>query len=357
MNERPLHHGLARTLGFCLALALGLGFPGVLLAGAFLGASDSASDLVLHPIGYDGTGGQLDVSICIDPASTEIPQMEVPMQNVATIWNALEPTTGNLFLGGNNEIPQGQIDWESTILHEIGHCIGLAHPNAASESGLPGNDRNYTKAGNGANNVFDIDPGTDGVIGSADDLRGDDVNLHWFNASNNPFVLESTVDGTTYTRDPGSLPPGDLFAANADRTVSALPRYGLPNTEASMQQGAFTDEAQRTLVADDIATVRIAAAGLDEIEGTADDYTLNLVYAGVTNSCDIVVRLINTTSFAFCSTSSTSIGSDGHRVLTSAAVTTGNFSWFFTDTLVDAGEIFADGFEAGNTSAWSSTIP
>ncbi len=280
--------------------------------------------------------------------------MDIPIRNVLFIWNQLQATTGNLLLGGDNDIAADEVDWESTILHEVGHCIGLAHPNAATESGLAGNDRNYTKAGNGANNVFDINAGVDGIIGSADDVRGDDVNLHWFNDTNNPFVLAPTVDGTTYTRDLASLPSGDLFAASADRLVAA--DLGFPNTEASMQQGAFFDEAQRTLAADDVATIRIGMSGLDEIEGTADDYTLNLVYAGVTNSCDLVVRLNNSGSFAFCSTSS-SVISGNHSRLTFASVTTGNFNWFFTNELLGDDDIFADGFETGDTTSWSSTSP
>lgn len=45
------------------------------------------------------------------------------------------------------------------------------------------------------------------IIGSADDVRGDDINLHWYrNGTNNPFVLAATVDFTTYSRTLGSLP-------------------------------------------------------------------------------------------------------------------------------------------------------
>ena len=91
--------------------------------------------------------------------------------------------------------------------------------------------------------------------GSSDDVRGDDANLHWFRmANNNPFTLATTVDSTTYARDISALPGSDLFAVNGDRTVAAL--LGFANTEAVMQQGQYSDEAQRELTHDDVATLR-----------------------------------------------------------------------------------------------------
>src|SRR6185436_16298500 len=119
----------------------------------------------------------------------------------------------------------------------------------------------------------------DNVIGSSDDNRGDDVNLHWFRKSNDdPFTIASTVDQTTYSRNVLDLPFGHNFTANADRTVATL--LGHPNTEAVMQRGAFYDENQRSLTADDVATLRLGMSGLDMTAGTADDYTISLVYAG-----------------------------------------------------------------------------
>ena len=345
----PLSARLSSTLLFVTML-----LPSSLFAGGFIGAGASDPDEILHPRGYDGTGGELTVTLCLDPASIRLPEMDIPIRNVVTVWNALEATTGNLKLGGNSELQPSEIDWESTILHEVGHCLGLAHPNLATESGVASSLRNYTKTTTGSDGVYDLDPGADAVIGSADDGRGDDVNLHWYrNGVNNPFVLGGgVIDSTTYSRTLGQLPGGDSMAANADRTVSAL--YGVPGTEASMQQGAFTDEEQRTLGADDVATLRLGMAGLDRIQGTADDYTVRLDYVGVSSSCDMVVRLIDTSSFAFCSTSSSGLAPD-HRVITNSSVTTGDFNWYFNTDLLNAGAIFSDGFELGNTSNWSDT--
>lgn len=261
-------------------------------------------DVVTHPIGYTGVGGTLDITVGIDPSSTFATDMQPSVQNVVAVFNALVPTTGNVVSGGANDVPASAIDFESVLLHELGHSLGLAHCNAATESGLPVNDRNYTKATDGADNIFNLNNGIDAVIGSADDVRGDDGNLHWFRISNNdPFTIAGTVDATTYSRDPADLPAGDQFATNADRTVGSNV-LGVVNTEAVMQQGSFFDEAQRTLGHDDVAGIRFAMAGIDEVEGTADDYTINLIYAGLDATADIVIDFDNSkTGFAMSQSS------------------------------------------------------
>ncbi len=301
------------------------------LAFAFIFAGESSGvDIVTHPIGYSGTGGTISVSVGIDPSSANAASMVVSVQNVITVFNNLVPTTGNILLGGDNEIPSGAVDFESTLLHELGHSLGLAHVNAASESGLSGSDRDYTKATDGSDNIFNLNPGSDGVNGSEDDLRSDDVNLHYFRISNNdPFTVASTVDQTTYSRDVASLPSGDLFATNADRSVSSLLGYG--STEAVMQQGAFFDEAQRTLTGDDVSGILYAAAGVDEIAGTADDYTLVLTYAGLTTAADIVIDFDNNeTGFAVSSSSGAYIpGSDHVRITANNIYFNDGYTWFF----------------------------
>jgi len=81
------------------------------------------------------------------------------------------------------------------------------------------------------------------------------------------------VDSSTYARSAASLPAGHLFAANGDRDVATF-ILNTPATEAVMQQGTFFSELQRTVTPDGIATLDFAMAGLDEIAGTADDYTI-----------------------------------------------------------------------------------
>lgn len=320
------------------------------MAGAYIFAGEANGvDLVTHPNTYTGSGGTVTVEICIDPGSPNAMAMAIPVQNNIQIFNQLQPKTGNLSLGGSNNVPSGQIDFESVSLHEIGHCLGLAHVNAASESGLTGASQNYTRATDGADNVFNISPGADGVIGSNDDARGDDVNLHWYRRSNNnPFSIAAVVDSSTYVRDLGPLQAlGHSFAANADRNVA--PQYGASNTEAVMQQGTFTDEAQRTLTHDDVATLRYAASGIDETAGTADDYNIALVYGGISSasSCDVSMSFTSTTGLAFCQTGGVFIG-PGHARITTASIEFGqSFSWFFnTVSITDSdGDGLTDDYE------------
>jgi len=315
-------------------------------AGGYIFAGPATSvDLILHPQGYTGTQTAVTVEVCIDPASLVpdgalLADMEQAVQNNIVIWNQLQPIVGNSVRGSANNIPSGALDFESVALHELGHCIGLSHVNAASESELTGYDTNYTKATNGANNSFDVDPGTDGVRGTFDDIRGDDVNLHWFRMdSNDPgeLPLPVPVDATTYDRDQSSLPLGDDFAQNLDRTAAGTMGYPSTyptNTEAVMQQGTYSDEDQRRLTPDGVATIMLAMSGADETAGTDDDYTLTLVYGGISDasSCDLTMGFTNTTGLAFCSVSGAYISSPPgttHARIASGFMEFGvGFNWF-----------------------------
>ena len=288
-------------------------------------------ELISHPPGYRGQGGELVVTVGISPSSPHADEMEIPVQNALNTWNQLISTTGNVRID-NEIVPRFSFDFESVALHELGHCIGLGHPNLASESGLIGANKNYTSALRGTNNRFDLNRGIDGVIGSEDDLRGDDINLHWFNkANNNPFELAEVVDQTTYSVDLDDLPPGHQFAVNGDRLVSFL--FGFGNTEAVMQQGIESGESRRMLAADDVATLRLAMSGLDRLEGTSDDYFMTLQYEGLTENADIVFNFDNRSTFAACRITGIFLN-DRHVAIQDGQISfnTG-FSWFFNPTV------------------------
>ena len=319
---------LARLLAvsFCV-LSLFMHAPAQ--AGAFIFAGESYGiDLILHPSNYTGTGGTVEVGVCISPSSANASQLEIPVQNNIFVWNALAPVASNVQTG----VVSG-LDVESVLLHEMGHCIGLAHVNAATESGLSGDDQDYTKATDGANNVFDIDDGIDNVIGSYDDQRGDDVNLHWFNPSNDPFLLPvpTPTDTSTYRRDLSFLPAGHSFAENASRFVASL--RGYPSSEAVMQQLTYYNETQRDLTGDGVATIRLAASGIDETSGTSDDYQLELVYRGITTSgCDITISMEGT-SFAYCSVGGSGITSNHWRITSGSIFISPSYNWVYNTEL------------------------
>ena len=71
-------------------------------------------DWITHPNGYDGTGGTVDVSYCIDPTSANAADMVVPLENVIRTFNGQVPTTGNRVLGGANNVPALSIDFEQS---------------------------------------------------------------------------------------------------------------------------------------------------------------------------------------------------------------------------------------------------
>jgi hypothetical protein len=106
-----------------------------------------------------------------------------------------------------------------------------------------------------------------------------------------------------------------------------------------MQQAVLNGEATRTLGHDDVATLRLARSGIDETEGTGDDYTVTLSYAGLSTGCDPVLDFDDgETGFAVCQLNGTFIDPPtfDHIEITSAQIyfNTGTrpgnaFDWFF----------------------------
>ena len=324
MSFQPL---LRTGVAFALLSTL---IPRADAAGAFLFANSSQRNRITHPMGYTGASGQhLIITVGILPTSQHADAMVIPVQNCVRTWNKLHGTMPNVFRGAASDVPGSSFDFESVLLHEMGHALGMAHPNLGTESGLESQFQDYTKSTLGANGSYDLNTGGDGVQGSRLDMRGDDLPLLWFHkATNDPFSLGAVVDVTTYSQNLADLPPGDNYAANGGLAVSGL--LGYPSSEVVLQQGTRAGEAQRTLTPGCIAVVRLALTGFDRIQGTPDDYTFELQYVGVTTNADITVGFDDSeTSFAVSEVSATVPRGD-HYVLTDAIIyfnTTWN--WYF----------------------------
>lgn len=285
-------------------------------------------DVIVHPSGYTGKKGEVQVTVGGTARSliNKIREINQPLLNALHTWNERVSTVGNIIATSN--VPDNQFDFESVLLHELGHCLGLSHPHLASESALFGEEADYTKTTKGADNDYNLHPGADGAVGSHDDQRGDDVNLHWFAIdNNNPFRIAPVVDHLTYSRDLRDLPFGHSFAANGNRKVAEL--LGFTSTEVVMQQGISSGEARRTLSADDVATLRLAMSGIDGIADTDDDYTVYLT-PKFSDDADIILDFDSSqTAFAECRIQARELKS-GHYVITEAKIFfNDNINWFF----------------------------
>ena len=349
-------HSTFRAHSFLAMLVVGL-FPLAANAGLFLFVESQQNPLLItHPTGYTGGNNQhLEISVCIHPNSESKSDLEIPVQNSITVWNQLEPTLGNV-IRPNPEMDVSEFDVESVILHEIGHCIGLAHPNLATESGLSEfKDRSFAKAlpefptESDPVDRYNLDAGADGVIGTRDDLRGGDENLNWFQSGiNDPFSMPSVIDASTYTVDIANLPQSGDHEYVEIAGIDVWEERGLPNTAAVMFQGIFNRETRRELNHDDAAMIRLGMSGTDRTQGTAKDYTYELQYGGIDDSCDITISMQGS-SFGFCSVSATSAGLPAnHWRVVSANIEVGSTSeinWHFNDQLLEEGLIFQDRFE------------
>jgi len=336
-----------KALNAVLTGAVGMLAASVASAGVFIFAEQQDNpNLIAHPTGYTGSQNQLTISVCIAPDSESIAQMEIPVRNVIRTWNELQPVVNNLQLS-NPELPLNHFDYESVLLHEVGHCLGLAHPNLASESGLTGASRGYAKALPGADARYNLNAGDDGVIGTRDDLRGDDVNLGWFRKGvNNPFLFEPVIDASTYSVDLADLPTGHNFVEIAALQVARA--RGLPDGEAVMHQGTRARATRRALAPDDATMMRLGMAGRDRTQGTSDDYAYTLVYGGVATGCNITVRTQGE-GFGVCEVRGRFLSpGQNHLQITSGEITMGstaNYNWFFNTVLRTDPSLFRDRFQ------------
>ena len=358
-----------------------------------LGNAINGPKVVTHTTNYNGAGGNTTIKVGINPSSTNLAAFRIPILNNILIWNlqiATQKNTKPLSSSSN-------YDLESVTLHEMGHALGLGHTNLASESGLDHPQSEATAAYKGSDGTFNVNPGSDGVYGSSDDIRGDDLNFNYFNPSNNPFVLATPTDKSLYKNGLSYLPSGhkfattggiaesvslvskrdveeyheDLYVLNELAPVLSYDRHPVEveeeieeegsgvelgeqivcsetllshpdrqkrirsgTTEAIMQQGTYPGESQRVLSADDVAALYYARAGVDEIAGTSDDYQFNIVYAGESTGNNIDVYLDPSyTSVGVTSASSKTLSGYHYSVNGASIRINPTISWYYNPLL------------------------
>ena len=367
-----------------LACVAGLSCAPALHAGAFLRGNTGAADRITHAKGYPAVsnpvGANYVVTVCLDPVTTPV-QAEQSVRNAVAEFNRLQGSGNNVVTGNS------QADFESMLMHELGHCMGLDHntlgPSELATVGACDFDPMTAPPDCFASSqifstialpdptppivngdAYNTDDGIDNVRGSRDDVRSDDVNRHWFRVGvNDPFAaLPATVDQATYSISPASLPVGHLFAEvasshspcspGAAANTSALRGQG--TTGAVMMPVLCINNFVRDLSRDDEATLRIARSGYNGTAGNTDDYTWTMQYAGRTTACDIPISLVpdDQTGFAQCSVGLAIPGNgSGDAVITSGnIIARASIAWFYnqTDTTGSPGAgtcIFRSGFE------------
>ncbi len=323
-------------------------------AGVFLKFGGQPASQVVHPKGYTGSGAALNISVCLNPnlpANGGLAQAEQSVRNVVAEYNRLQGRVGNVITN-----PTPNDDFEGVLLHELGHCIGMDHVTyGPSEVGGGSPLLYFANAGAGTNATINATIGADNVRSTRDDARSDDVNFNWFRSGvNNPFdALPAIIDRTTYSISTANLPGGHNFVelgtsfgpCNGSQPDSSTLR-GQPRTQNTMFPVSCGNNLLRELSRDDATLLRIARAGVNGVQGNADDYTATLSYVGQTSNCDIVIGFANTTGYAQCDVGATIGGGLGVDAAITTAVITHRLSvpWAYNQvdtTTSNVGPLFA----------------
>lgn len=327
--------------------------PGMAAAGSFIPLDEAPAGTVIHPTGYRGAGGMLPIRVCLRPDALPASGDARPaIRNAVARFNRSEAMVGNVEVGSDN-----RIDFESMLLHELGHCLGLGHsaigPAERVAFGAGEQVLFHANALPGPNGVLQAFAGADGVRGTHDDLRGDDRSTSWFaRAHNDPYVMPpAIIDRSTFSAALGDLPVGHAFPAIASAFApctapSAEPTETngsalrlVPRTQSVMYPVLCQPHRIRSLAPEDVSLLRLARAGVDGVQGTGDDHRPRLSFHEGMADCEIDLRFALGEGFAFCEVAIADLAG-GDRVIRRATATFDRaVSWHFNtvDSSADGG--------------------
>lgn len=254
---------------------------------------------IVHPVTFDPAGGVLDnIKICVAdvPGGSLVQATEWAVAK----WNALSPQVHNCAgckSFSDTVFAEGTINFASTVLHEIGHCVlGLNHIFLGIDANGDGQRENtdFTISYGGA--TIGLNDGLDNVRGSKDDdqdAQGGTIAeiVNWFAIATNDPINPSAlpVDSLSFSRSFSALATsGSSYSASANTHVGAL--LGSANTQSVM--GRLVRSSGRfDLSPDDVYTVQLARTGLDRLTGTSDDYDVTLEIVPCEEPHDVVMQL------------------------------------------------------------------
>ena len=336
-DGRMKYSAYLRTIAMILGLA-GAGGISTAVAFTYVTAANDP-EVIVHPTGYEGRGGELVLTLGLHPDFADWEdEVAFSAKHTAAVWTSLLVWEENL--GPSLEIQKlGGTDFFGTLIHEFGHTLGLAHPTLMPRGlNLPRGRGKFTTAAPGPNGKLDLEEGDDRLRGTADDERGDDINAVYFKKDdNNPYTLPESgiIDSTTYSRSLEDLPAGDQSPNVSSREV-AEDVYSLSLTEGKMVSGGslIPGQIRRGLAADDVAGIRYAMSGLDEVQGTSDDYTIRVEYVGLSDDADAIIRFDMKTGFAAVGVGTRPISGNHkamgkNRIINYNPNMMGNRKWYF----------------------------
>ncbi len=327
---------------------------------------------IVHPFGYTGAETALQVRICLEGADAAFgPTLE----RAIAMWEALQPATPNCEGCGTWEDPihiDGTAWAHSVLLHELGHCaLGLDHVERFWDDDWDGDfeETNFTRSAEAAYKEDALDDGADNIRGSGDDFHQafgglPAESVSWFRqADNDPFIVDATViDIGTFSRSISNLPPPDTWGASGNLNV-ALPQ-GYVDSQVVMFGLYQRQQFYMNLLADDANMLKMARTGVDLMAGTADDYSVDLLYVGdCSNAHDLKVSVdpVPSGAFGFCGNLRIDYSFDPGNPLLARhfsimrIVPAAPLEIVLNDAVPwTLGEpIFEDGFESGDFSDWS----